>query len=155
MRANDRQVMIFKVKDLMVTVLPDLDLQDADTSTVGSCTSEHDRECELSLDILDLTPYAHIDPPYLAELRLLLDHALARSRVLVPNGLDLAELENRMRPRRVEDIELLEQQLMSALDELRAQRTEIEDFLTQNPGWRRPQPTENEAEGQHVQADPS
>jgi hypothetical protein len=141
MRAIDRRVMLFKVKDLMVTVLPDLDLPEADGGTVGSCTSEHDRNCQLSLDVLELTPHAHIDPPYLTELRLLLDHALARSRVVVPNGLDVAELESRMRPRRVEDIDLLERQLMKALEELRAQRAEVEGFLTQNTGWRESKPT--------------
>jgi hypothetical protein len=147
MRAIDRRVMLFKVKDLMVTVLPDLDLSDADGSTVGSCTSEHDRNCDLSLEVLELTPYSHIDPPYLAELRLLLEHALARSRVVVPNGLDLAELESRMRPRRVEDIYLLERQLTNALEELRAQRAEIEGFVAQNPGWRESEPNQDKAEG--------
>lgn len=136
MRKSDRQVMLFKVKDLMVTVLPDLDLADADGGTVGSCTSEHDRLCLLSLDILELTPFAHVDPPYLAQLRILLDHALARSRVVVPNGLNVAELESRMRPRRVEDIDLLEKHLTNALEELRGQRTEVEGFLKENYGWR-------------------
>jgi hypothetical protein len=136
MRASDRQVLLFKVKDLMVTVLPDLDLAEADGGTVGSCTSEHDRNCDLSLDILELTPYAHIDPPYLAQLRMLLDHALARSRVVVPNGRDVAEIESQMRPRRIQDIDLLEQQLVTTLEELRAQRAELEGFLVENPGWR-------------------
>ncbi len=146
MRASDRRVMLFKVKDLMVTVLPDLDLPEADGSTVGSCTSEHPRNCDLSLEVLELTPYSHIDPPYLAELRLLLEHALARSRVVVPNGLAVAELESRMRPRRVEDIDLVERQLVNALEELRAQRAEVEGFLAQNPGWRVSSPTQDEAE---------
>jgi len=128
--------MLFKVKDLMVTVLPDLDLPEADGSTVGSCTSEHDRLCELSLDVLDLTPYAHIDPPYAAQLRTVLDHALARSRVVVPNGLDVSEIEDQMRPRRIQDIELLEQQLEAALEELRTQKAHVEGFLKDNPGWR-------------------
>src|SRR5829696_784408 len=136
MRAADRKVMLFKVKDLMVTVLPDLDLPKDDGGTVGSCTSEHDRLCELSLDVLELTPYAHIDPPYLAQLRLMLDHALARSRIVVPNGLPVEELETQMRPRRVEDIDVLEKQLLGALEELRAQRADIEGFLKENPGWR-------------------
>jgi hypothetical protein len=135
MRAEDRQVMLFRVKDLMVTVLPTLDLPEADGGTVGSCTSEHDRNCDLSLDVLELTPYAHVDPPYLHELRLLLDHALARSRVVVPGGLAVEELEERMRPRRLEDIAVLEKHLNGALEELSAQREEVEAFLQQNPGW--------------------
>lgn len=135
MRAEDRQVMLFRVKDLMVTVLPHLDLPEADGSTVGSCTSEHDRLCDLSLDILELTPYAHIDPPYLHELRVLLDHALARSQVVRPGGLPVEELENRMRPHRIEDVELIERRLRDALDELATQRAELERFLAENPGW--------------------
>jgi hypothetical protein len=135
MRAEDRRVMLFKVKDLMVTVLPDLNLPQGDSSTVGSCTSEHDNFCIVSTEILELTPYAHIDPPYLQELRLLLDHALARSRVVVPGGIELEELERQMRPRRVEDIEVLEKHLENALTDLRAQRAEYESFLKANPGW--------------------
>jgi hypothetical protein len=138
MRAGDRRVTLFKVKDLMVTLLPDLDLPEADRSTVGSCTSEHDRFCDLSLDVLDLTPYAHVDPAYAAQLRTVLDHALARSRVVVPNGLDLAEIESRMSPRRLQDIEALEEQLEGALAELRSRKTEVEGFLDANPGWRSP-----------------
>lgn len=135
MRAEDRQVMLFRVKDLMVTVLPHLDLSVADGSTVGSCTSEHDRLCDLSLDILELTPYAHVDPPYLHELRVLLDHALARSLVQRPGGLPLEEIESRMRPNRIEDVEVLERHLRAALDELGQQRAELERFLDENPGW--------------------
>lgn len=135
MRAEDRQVMLFKVKDLMVTVLPDLDLPEADGSTVGSCTSEHDRHCEMSLDILELTPYGHIDPPYLHELRVLLDHALARSQVVVPGRVGVEELEQRMRPRSLKDIDILERQLARALEELGAQRREIATFVDENPGW--------------------
>ena len=143
MRASDRRVMLFKVKDLMVTLLPDLDLPEADGSTVGSCTSEHDRFCDLSLDILDLTPYAHLDPAYAAQLRTVLDHALARSRVVVPNGMDLAEIESRMSPRRLQDIEALEEQLEGALAELRSRKAEVEGFLEANPGWRSPETTES------------
>ena len=135
MRAEDRQVMLFRVKDLMVTVLPQLDLRDADTGTVGSCTSEHDRNCKLSLDVLNLTPYAHVDPPYLKELRVLLDHALARSGVVRPGGRDVKELEQEMRPRRLEDIEVLEQHLTVALEELASQRKQIEAWIDENPGW--------------------
>jgi hypothetical protein len=135
MRAEDRQVMLFRVKDLMVTILPHLDLPEADGSTVGSCTSEHDRLCEMSLDILEMTPYAHIDPPYLHELRVLLDHALARSQVVRPGGLPVDELEKRMRPHRLEDIALLEKRLHGALEELGNQRAELERFLQENPGW--------------------
>ena len=85
--------------------------------------------------MLELTPYGHVDPPYLHELRLLLDHALARSRVVVPGGLAVEELEERMRPRRLEDIAVLEKHLNGALEELSAQREEVEAFLQQNPGW--------------------
>ncbi|MDX6679002.1 MAG: hypothetical protein QOE31_3054 [Solirubrobacteraceae bacterium] len=134
MRAEDRQVMLFRVKDLMVTVLPQLDPA-ADGGTVGSCTSEHDRDCKLSLDVLKLTPYAHVDPPYLKELRVVLDHALARSGVTVPGGRDVKDLEQQMRPRRLEDIEVLEQHLTGALEELASQRKEIETWLDENPGW--------------------
>lgn len=135
MRAEDRRVMLFKVKDLMVTVLPDLNLPPEDGSTVGSCTSEHPFLCVVSTEILELTPYAHIDPPYLQELRLLLDHALARSRVVVPGGIELEELERQMRPRRIEDIEVLEKHLENALTDLRALKAEHENFLKANPGW--------------------
>jgi hypothetical protein len=135
MRAEDRQVMLFRVKDLMVTVLPRIFDPEADTSTVGSCTSEHDRVCQLSLDVLKLTPYAHVDPPYLKELRALLDHALARSGVVRPGGRDIEDLEQEMRPRRLEDIEVLEQHLTGALEELASQRKEIETWLNENPGW--------------------
>lgn len=146
MRAEDRQVMVFKVKDLMVTVLPDLDLPEADGSTVGSCTSEHDRLCGLSLDILELTPYGHVDPPYLHQLRLVLDHALARSRIVVPGGASVEELEDRMRPTRLKDIETLERHLTHALEELNARREEIVGFVEQNPGWRVPEETQPAAE---------
>lgn len=139
MRAEDRQVLLFKVKDLMVTVLPDLDLPEADGSTVGSCTSEHDRHCKMSMDILELTPYGHIDPPYLHELRLVLDHALARSRVVVPGGIEVNELEDRMRPRKIEEIDMLERHLKRALDELSEQREQLSGFLKENPGWNDPE----------------
>jgi hypothetical protein len=133
MIATDARVKLFKFKNLMVTLLPDL--KNADGSTVGSCTSEHDRRCQVSTEILELTPYSHIDPPYLAELRVLLDHALARSRVSVPNALDLVEIEKRLVPQRPEDIDTLEHHLEHALAELRAQREQIDGFIRKNPGW--------------------
>ena len=133
MIATDRRVKLFKFKDLMVTLLPDLKV--ADGSTVGSCTSEHGRFCGISTEILELTPYSHIDPPYLQELRLQLDHALARSRVTVPNGVDLAEVEKQLKPTRPEDLEVLEHHLESALSEVRVKRAEIADFVRKNPGW--------------------
>jgi hypothetical protein len=133
----------FKVRDLIVTVVPSTfnrpGVGDCDSTsggcdatsggcggtcdagsqgTVGSCTSECGGRggidnCGYSDELLDPLK-AIIDPPYLLELRMLLRHAIAKSRVA-----ELESIEAQLAPRTVEDVEGLEKELTAALGELR------------------------------------
>lgn len=127
--------MPFIVRDLMVTVIPRgapgdsggcAACSDAGSATVGSCTSECGVACEVSDEIFDLAPYIYIDPAYLLELRQMLRHALAVGEIAVPTAGDAEVLEDQMRPRTLDDIDLLERSLTRALEDLREQRAALE-----------------------------
>jgi len=135
--------MAYKVRDLIVTVIPSDALRrigdceqtsggcDATSggcgggtcdggsqSTVGSCTSECGgrgfEACGFSDEVLDPLNRL-IDPAYMIELRMLLRHAVARSR-----GEDLVAIDAELAPGSREDIEQLEGRLTEALADVRA-----------------------------------
>jgi 16S rRNA G966 N2-methylase RsmD len=122
--------MAFKFRDLIVTVVPRglqddgsgsggcVACSDAGSATVGSCTSECGVQCLDSAEVLEMTPYSFIDPPYQLELRQLLLYALTKSGVQVktPNRLDV--LEEQMHPQTIEEVEGLKRQFSAALREL-------------------------------------
>lgn len=134
--------MAFKFKDLIVTLVPhggthgDCDSTsggcagtcDAGSGgTVGSCTSEcggHPEAhgaCGQSDEVLN--PIALlIDPPYLAELRLLLRFAVAQS-----SARKVAALESHMQPHTVKEVDLLESHFKEALSELGHLRTKLQN----------------------------
>lgn len=131
-------IMPFKFKDLVVTVIPretrgsDVagsggsggcgGCSDAGSASVGSCTSECGVQCFDSGEVMELTPYRWIDPAYQLELRQLLVYALTKSNVKTSKSLPVEELENLMQPRSLDEIEALEKELTSALEELRQQK---------------------------------
>jgi hypothetical protein len=131
--------MVFKFKDLIVTVVPRdrsafgaaesgggcAACSDAGSATVGSCTSECGAQCLDSGELMEISPYKFIDPPYQLELRQLLVYALAKSEVKVPVQKDVQVLERQMRPQNFAEIELLEKQLTGAMEELRQQKSKF------------------------------
>lgn len=130
--------MAYKFRDLIVTVVPrgmnDGDgsgsggcaaCSDAGSGSVGSCTSECGVQCMDSGEVMDLTPYAVIDPAYQLELRQLLVYALRTSGVEPPVARPIKELEEQMRPRTIGELEVLEKQLTGALHELREEKRRL------------------------------
>ncbi|HEY0546413.1 MAG TPA: hypothetical protein VGC91_13630 [Pyrinomonadaceae bacterium] len=131
--------MPFKFKDLIVTVVPRgrsvitesggsggcAGCSDAGSATVGSCTSECGVQCFDSGEAVEIGPYKFVDPPYQLELRQLLVYALAKSEVKVPVQKDIHVLEEQMRPQSLEEIEVLEKHLTSAMQELQQQKAKF------------------------------
>ncbi|HEY5811937.1 MAG TPA: hypothetical protein VIT23_04715 [Terrimicrobiaceae bacterium] len=119
--------MIFKVRDLMITVLPE-SVADCDAGASGcpnntTCTRTRE-DCVDSEDILQLTPYPVVGDPLLSDLRLQLQHALALTKERVPAlqtpGVEsLERVEEKLRPQTREQIRELENKLTAALEELR------------------------------------
>jgi hypothetical protein len=130
--------MPFIVRDLMVTVIPQFGgnvdsggceaCSDAGSASVGSCTSECGVDCQASDEILEIPPYAYIDPPYLLEIGQMLRHALASRQIAVPEAADRVALEESMRPQTLEEIDALERNLLGALEELRVRRAALEQL---------------------------
>jgi hypothetical protein len=130
--------MAFKFRDLIVTVVPRgragvaesgsgcAACSDAGSATVGSCTSECGVQCLDSGELVELAPYQFIDPPYQLDLRQLLIYGLAKSNVKVPVQNNIHVLEEQMRPRTLEEIEVLEKQLAGALRELQKYKAQTE-----------------------------
>ena len=136
--------MSFKIKDLMITVLPAGSML-GNIGTIGPCEpcTKHCTECSIctctqctqncthsAKDFNDL-----VYPPDLALLKERLKIALAeveaRERVV----------EESLRPKTLADVELLEQKLTAALEELRATKerltreaSEGQGHATQSPG---------------------
>jgi hypothetical protein len=69
-------------------------------------------------EIVELSPYQFIDPPYQLELRQLLIYALAKSGVKVRAPQRLQVLEEQMRPHTLTEVEGLEMRFKEALKEL-------------------------------------
>jgi hypothetical protein len=141
--------MAYKVRDLIVTVIPSDQLRrigdceqtsggcdatsggcggtcDAGSqSTTGSCSSEGGcgaggfEACGFSDEFLDPLDRL-VDPGYMIELRMLVRHAVARSR-----SEDLTAIEAELAPKTRSDVELLERHLTSALDDLRGKKERL------------------------------
>ncbi|MDX6694648.1 MAG: hypothetical protein QOF02_2251 [Blastocatellia bacterium] len=130
--------MPFKFKDLIVTVVPRgrsgvaesgsgcAACSDAGSATVGSCTSECGMQCLDSGEVIELSPYNFIDPPYQLELRQLLIYGLAKSNVKVPIQNKVHVLEEQMRPQSLEEIEVLEKHIAGALRDLQEQKVKFQ-----------------------------
>ncbi|MGO9232126.1 MAG: hypothetical protein ACLPXM_01895 [Terriglobales bacterium] len=82
--------------------------------------------CLDSGEIFELAPYIYVDPPYQLELRQLMLYALTKANVKVPVQSKLQVLEAQMRPRSVEEVEVVEKQLYGALEELKQLRKHIQ-----------------------------
>ena len=128
--------MLFKVRDLMINVLPAPQLG-CDAGATGcptdtTCTRTRPiRDCNDSMDVMQLTPYALITDPLLEELRVQLRYALAMTKPAIPNyptpGLEtLEELEQTVRPQNKQQVEELEVKLTAALEELRKMKTQFD-----------------------------
>jgi hypothetical protein len=147
---SEEDAVAFKIRDLIVTVVPSEfsrpGVGDCESTsggcdatsggcgggtcdggsggTVGSCTSECGGRgglegCGFSDELLDPLK-AIVDPPYLLELRLLLRHAVAKSRVA-----ELDRVEAHLAPKTVEEVEVIEKQLTTALGELREMKASL------------------------------
>ena len=118
--------MAYKFKDLIVTLIPRGGLgplEAADGGTAGggcstSCGGIDDFQCGDSGEILELGPYAVIDPAFQLELRQLLLYGLTASAVPVAEPTSLEVLDDQMRPQTIEEVEGLEKRLTGALREL-------------------------------------
>lgn len=130
--------MPYMFKDLIVTIVPrtleggDCDATsggcggtcDAGTGgTVGSCTSECGGKwfagCGQSDEVLNPLQEL-IDPQYMAQLRLMLRLALAKSQAA-----KVSTLEAQMKPHSLKEIDSLEKQLKAALSELANDRKRL------------------------------
>jgi len=139
--------MAYKVRDLIVTVMPSKlagrigDCEqtsggcdatsggcDAGTGgTTGSCSSENEcgaggvigEGCDFSDELLDPLNRV-IDPAYMGELRTLVRHAVAQAR-----SADRQAVDAELAPKTQADLELLEGHLSGALDELRGAKEQL------------------------------
>jgi hypothetical protein len=122
--------MAYRIRDLIFTFVPRglgedgsgsggcAGCSDAGSATVGSCTSECGVQCLDSGEIMELNPYALIDPPFAQEIRQMLTYALAKSGLNTPGAKSVGDLEKQMQPRTIKEVEMLESQLKSALHEV-------------------------------------
>ncbi|HYO99606.1 MAG TPA: hypothetical protein VER76_05410 [Pyrinomonadaceae bacterium] len=129
--------MPFKVRDLIFTVVPRgrFDVfasggcggcSDAGSASQGSCTASCGIRCLASGEVFEDGPYKFLDPSYQLELRQLLVYALAKSDVKVPVQTDVRVLEEQMRPQSLEEIEMLEKQLTSVMQDLQQQKAKLQ-----------------------------
>jgi hypothetical protein len=114
-------------KDLIVTLIPrgglgPLEAADGGGTAGGGCTTScrgiDDFECGDSGEIVEVGPYAAIDPAFQLELRQLLLYGLTASAVPVAEPTSLQVLDDQMRPKTIEEVEGLEKRLTEALREL-------------------------------------
>ena len=132
---NPPIVMPYKIKDLMITVLPETcDSHGTgcpDPSLDCRTASGPKRICEGdSMEILDLTPYIYINPPYLDDLRIQLRYALGIAKTCftqmdAPQLESLKELDRQVEPQTVAQLDDVEAKLESALQEVRRMRSEM------------------------------
>jgi hypothetical protein len=114
-------------KDLIVTLIPrgglgPLEAADGGGTAGGGCTTScggiDDFQCGDSGEIIEVGPYAAIDPAFQLELRQLLLYGLTASAVPVAEPSSLEVLDEQMHPRTIEEVEGLEKRLTDALREL-------------------------------------
>jgi hypothetical protein len=119
--------MPYLFKDLIVTLIPrgglgPLVAADGGGTAGGGCTTScggiDDFECGDSGEIIEVGPYAAIDPAFQLELRQLLLYGLTASAVPVTEPTSLEVLTEQMRPQTVEEVESIEKRLTEALREL-------------------------------------
>lgn len=123
-------VLTFKFKDLIVTVVPEDDLIIVkDTATVGSCTSEgcphQPTNWQQIYELFDKGALSYLNPQVQKDLRQLLDYSLAISNIKVKNQQSIQGLEEKMRPNDIKEVEKLEKELTNALDELKQHKKKL------------------------------
>lgn len=125
--------MLFKVRDLMINVLPAprLECDAGGTGCPSDTTCTRKRDCNDSMDVMQLTPYPLVGDPLLEDLRVQLRYALAMTTPSIPNyptpGLEtLDRLEEKVRPQTRQQVEELERKLTAALEELRQMKTQFD-----------------------------
>jgi hypothetical protein len=123
-------ILTFKFKDLIVTVVPEDDLIIVrDTATVGSCTSEgcphKPTNWEQTYELLNKGALSYLNPQVQNELRQLLDYSLAKSNIKVKNQKSIQDLEKKMRPNDIKEVEKLEKELTNVLDQLKQHKKKL------------------------------
>jgi hypothetical protein len=127
-----KEYMSFQFKDLIVTVLPErfgcvLQSATADSATVGSCSSETQcEECGNSDEVFDHEPLSFLNPQVQSDLRQLLVYSLAKSNITTKNPQSIPDLEKKMKPKNIKEIEKLEKELTNALDQLQQHKKELQ-----------------------------
>ncbi len=121
------ECMTYKFKDLIVTVVPEGSLMiTRDTATVGSCSSEG---CDCNVpevdEVFDKGALSYLNPQVQNDLRQMLVYSLAKSNIKIKNAQSIQDLEEKMRPKDIKEVEKLEKELTNVLDELKQHKKKL------------------------------